>query len=114
MGGVMGRARDRVGRGLGMGRGEVRGGARAGRARRWLGELSGGRRRMHWDTTLALYVQGPSTPGPKDTCAPTTPLRGGAQAPLRHDPEDGVVAADARAAVLVVLLAVADLQELRS
>lgn len=80
MGGVMGRARDRVGRGLGMGRGEVRGGARAGRARRWLGELSGGRRRMHWDTTLALYVQGPSTPGLKDTCAPTTPLRGGAQA----------------------------------
>lgn len=34
--------------------------------------------------------------------------------PLRHDPEDRVVTADARAALLVVLLGVTDLQELRS
>ena len=33
--------------------------------------------------------------------------------PLRHDPEDRVVTADARAALLVVLLGVTDLQELR-
>lgn len=54
-----------------------------------------------------------SRPSPDGTCSPARRDRGTmARRPLGHDSEDGVVAADARAVLLVVLLGVADLEEL--
>lgn len=65
--------------------------------------------------TRRRWAREPGSPPGSEGHALTTPRRwiGAARRTLGHDPEDGVVAADAGAVLLVVLLGVTHLEELR-
>lgn len=72
-------------------------------------------RTLCWHTDSTLYVQEPwllwvlkDTYSPTRHCQTTAPKQ-----TLGHHSEDGVVAADAGAVFLIVLLGVTDLEELR-